>query len=138
MNIIETEYADVSLENLDKAKVILSDKIVSDIYPLFDEIHIGKSTESSDLETVYNSKKKKLKEEKEEIEELMKSYNKEKKVKKLLNRISKLVSSGLVYDSNLKMETIVLLKIINKLPEEKLDFQLSEMMKVISKRFSRV
>lgn len=137
MEIIETQYADVSIENIDKAKLILSDQIIKNVYPLFDEIHLDKESESNDLEKKYLSNKSKLKKEKEILEGLIKDYNKKKKVKKLLNRISKLVSSGLAYDNNLKTETIILLKIINKLPEEKLDFQMSEVVKTISKRFSR-
>ena len=137
MILIETEYPDIIVENIDKAKVILSDKIIKNVYPLFNEVHISKTNEHKDLEKEYTNKKIKLKQEKELLENLINEYNRKKKVKKLLNRISQLVTSGLVYDNNLKMETIILLKVADKLSSEKLDFQLSETMKTISKRFSR-
>jgi hypothetical protein len=68
---------------------------------------------------------------------MMKQYNQKKKVSKLLTRLEKLVDSGLVYDGHLKSETIVLLKIIDKLSDEKLNHHLSETLKIIGKRFSK-
>ena len=137
MNIVETAYPDIVPENIEQSKVELSNKIIKNVYPLFDEVHINKVNENKDLKKELDKKRLQVKEEKEELEEMIKDYNKKKKIKKLLERLSKLVSSGLVYDNNLKMETIVVLKIINKLPEEKLDEQLSNTMRTISKRFSR-
>jgi len=137
MNITETAYPDIVPGNIEQSKVELSNKIIENVYPLFDEVHINKVSENKDLKKELEDKKSQVKEEKEELEGMIKDYNKKKKVKKLLNRLSKLISSGLVYDNNLKMETIVLLKIINKLSEEKLNEQLSNAMKTISKRFSR-
>jgi hypothetical protein len=137
MNITETAYPDIVPGNIEQSKVELSNKIIENVYPLFDEVHINKVSENKDLKKELEDKKSQVKEEKEELEGMMKDYNKKKKVKKLLNRLSKLITSGLVYDNNLKMETIVLLKIINKLSEEKLNEQLSNAMKTISKRFSR-
>ena len=137
MNIVETAYPDIVPGNIEASKVELSNKIIKNVYPLFDEVHINKVSESKDLKKELTDKKLQVTEEKEELEEMLKDYNKKKKVKKLLERLSKLVSSGLVYDNNLKMETIVLLKIINKLSEEKLDEQLSNAMRTINKRFSK-
>ena len=137
MNITETAYPDIVPGNIEQSKVELSNKIIENVYPLFDEVHINKVSENKDLKKELEDKKSQVKEEKEELEGMIKDYNKKKKVKKLLNRLSKLITSGLVYDNNLKMETIVLLKIINKLSEEKLNEQLSNAMKTISKRFSR-
>ena len=137
MNIVETAYPDIVPSNIEASKVELSNKIIKNVYPLFDEVHINKVSENKDLKKELEDKKSQVKEEKEKLEEMLKDYNKKKKVKKLLERLSKLVSSGLVYDNNLKMETIVLLKIINKLSEEKLDEQLSNAMRTINKRFSK-
>jgi len=137
MNIVETAYPDIVPSNIEASKVELSNKIIKNVYPLFDEVHINKVSESKDLKKELTDKKLQVTEEKEKLEEMLKDYNKKKKVKKLLERLSKLVSSGLVYDNNLKMETIVLLKIINKLSEEKLDEQLSNAMRTINKRFSK-
>ena len=68
---------------------------------------------------------------------MMKQYQQKKKVSKLLTRLEKLVDSGLVYDGHLKSETIVLLKIIDKLSDDKLDYHLTETLKIIGKRFSK-
>lgn len=137
MNIIETSYPNVLPDNIDQSKIVLSDKIIKHVYPLFDEVHINKVNENKELKKELDVKIGKVKEEKIELENMIANYNKKKKIKKLLERISKLISSGLVYDNNMKMETVVLLKIVNKLSEEKLDKQLSETMRTISKRFSR-
>jgi hypothetical protein len=67
----------------------------------------------------------------------MDAYKRKKKVTKLLDRIEKLITSGLVYDGTLKHETIVLLKIVDKLEEDKLDYHLHATLQTISKRFSR-
>ena len=82
-------------------------------------------------------KKSQVQQSKMKLEKLMEKYNKHKKTMKLLNRISKLVSSGLLHDNSLKHETIILLKVADKLSEEKLDYHLSETMKMISKRFAQ-
>ena len=68
---------------------------------------------------------------------MMVEYKKKKKVSKLLDRIEKLITSGLVYDGTLKHETIILLKITTKLSEDKLDYHLKDTLTTISKRFSR-
>ena len=93
--------------------------------------------ETKELKEVLKIKKSQVHQSKEELEKLIERYNKHKKTMKLLNRISKLVSSGLLHDSSLKHETIILLKVADKLSQEKLDYHLSETMKIISKRFAQ-
>jgi hypothetical protein len=51
--------------------------------------------------------------------------------------VEQLVESGLVYDGTLKHETVILLKIIDKLSSENLDQQLSKTIQMINKRFSK-
>lgn len=137
MNIIETKIPDVTPESIDKSKLILADNIIKNVYPLFDEVYQG-------LLGTITPAKKKLKEKKtqvrmrsKKIEELMSDYSREKKISKLLTRIEKLVDSGLVYDGSLKSQTIILLKVIEKLNNEKLDHHLSETLQIIRKRFQR-
>jgi hypothetical protein len=67
----------------------------------------------------------------------MVQYKRTKKVSNVLDRVGKLVQLGVGYDGSMKHETVILLKIIDKLPEEKLDQQLSKTMGIISKRFSK-
>ncbi len=71
------------------------------------------------------------------MEVLMVEYTREKKISKLLDRLDTLVESGLIYDGTMKHETVILLKIINKLPADKLDQQLAKTMQIINKRFAK-
>jgi hypothetical protein len=137
MNFIATEYPDVTENNLDESKVTLANNIISNVYPLFDDVYIEKVSQLKKFKTIHEGRKSKVVKNKERLEIMMKQYNQKKKVSKLLTRLEKLVDSGLVYDGHLKSETIVLLKIIDKLSDEKLNHHLSETLKIIGKRFSK-
>jgi hypothetical protein len=137
MNIIETKIPDVYKENVNQSKVVLADNIIRNIYPLFDEILNSKVKEVDKLERVLETKKVQVLESKKHLETGIKKYKKKQKESKLLDRINKLISSGLIYDGNLKHEMTILLKIIHDLSEEKLDYHLSNTLKIIAKRFSR-
>jgi ATP-dependent Lon protease len=137
MNIIETSYPDVTEMNLDESKVALADNIIQNVYPLFDDVYTEKVSYLKKLKKLYDLQKTKVVGNKNHLEAMMRQYDRKKKVSKLLSRLEKLVDSGLVYDGHLKSETIVLLKIIDKLPDEKLEYHLSETLKIIGKRFSK-
>lgn len=137
MKIIETQIPDVTKQNLEQAKIVLSDNIVKNVYPLFDDVYTQKLEEVKELENVLKGKKILVKEQKEQLEHLLTIYNKKRKVTNLLGRLQKLVESGLVYDGTLRNDTVLLLKIIDKLSEEKLDYHIKQTMKLISTRFSR-
>jgi len=137
MNIIVTEHPDVTESNLNESKVILADNIIANVYPLFDDVYTEKVSQLKKLKTFYEARKGKVIKNKKHLEMMMSQYNKKKKVSKLLTRLEKLVDSGLVYDGHLKSETIVLLKIIDKLSDDKLNHHLSETLKIIGKRFSK-
>ncbi len=137
MNIIETTIPDVTKSNIDDSKIILANNIIENVYPLFDDVYTEKVSNFKKLRRLYKSQKSKLVENKNNLEIMMKQYDKKKKVSKLLSRLEKLVDSGLVYDGHLKNETVVLLKIIDKLSDDKLNHHLSETLKIIGKRFSR-
>jgi len=137
MKVIETTIPDVHKENINQSKIVLADNIIRNIYPLFDEIFSSKINLVKDLKEEYEIKKTQVLESKIKLEQSIKSYKKKQKLSKLLDRINKLVSSGLIYDGNLKHEMIILLKIIDTLPEEKLDYHLANILKIIGKRFSR-
>ena len=89
------------------------------------------------LQSDYRKTKTEVKESKQELEKMMVELNRVKKVSKLLDRMGKLIGSGLVYDGNLKHETVILLKIVNKLSDDKLEFHLRNTLKTITKRFSQ-
>jgi HD-GYP domain-containing protein (c-di-GMP phosphodiesterase class II) len=137
MKIIETEYPDITESNIDESKIILADNIIKNVYPLFDEVYGQKLSEESKLKKTILKRKQIVEDNKKNLEIMMKQYDRKKKVAKLLSRLEKLVDSGLVYGGHLKAETIVLLKIIDKLPDEKLDYHLAETLKTIGKRFSK-
>jgi ATP-dependent Lon protease len=136
MIIEETKIPNVLPENINEAKVFLAESIINNVYPLFNEIYSGNIEEIKKITKILDEKKKQVLNAKNELEELMNSYKKMKKISKLLDRIEKLINSGLVYDGTLKHEIVVLLKIITKLSDEKLDFHLKEILRTISKRFS--
>jgi len=137
MKIIESAIPDVSMDTIDQSKIILADNIVKNVYPLFDEVFNSRISELDTLQKELQTKKMQVRDEKDNLQSMVDSYNREKKVAKLLDRIEKLVSSGLVYDGSLRSEMTVLLKIIDKLSDEKLDYNMKSVMTIISKRFSR-
>lgn len=137
MKIEITKIPDVTKETVDQSKVILADNIIKNVYPLFDEVYQGKLTHINETKKILKQKKTEVNGRKENLEQLMSEYNREKKISKLLTRIEKLVDSGLVYDGSIKSQTVVLLKVINKLTDDKLDHHLTETLQIIRKRFSR-
>jgi hypothetical protein len=137
MKIEETQLPDVSIKNLQESKVVLAENIIKNVYPLFDDVYIQKLEEIKKLEQVLEGKKLIVKAEKEQLEKLLSSYNKRIKVTNLLGRLQKLVESGLVYDGTLRNDTVLLLKVIDKLSEDKIDYHIKQTIKLISTRFSR-
>jgi len=135
MNIIETKIPDIDVKDIDQSKVNLAEKIIHNINPLFDDLQQVKIDEFNLNINKFNQLKTKVISNKNEIENLFEHYKRKQKVKKLLERIDKLVSLGIVNEGQSKQETIVLLKIIDKLDINKLNFHLKETMNTISKRF---
>jgi hypothetical protein len=137
MNIQETSIPDVIPENIEDNKIIIANNIIENVYPLFDEVYQAKVERVRALKNEVKKRKSNMKTEKDTMEQLVKSYQKEKQISKILERIKKLISAGLTYDPSLKHETVILLKIIDKLPKEKLEQQYSKLSHLLSKRFSR-
>ena len=137
MNIIETKMPDVIPENINESKIVLAESIIQNVYPLFDEVYNTRISDLGNLQKILKTKRSSVLSEKNNLQTLIDGYNKKKKVAKLLDRIEKMVASGLVYEGSLKNETIILLKIASKLSEDKLDYHLKSTLRTISKRFSR-
>jgi hypothetical protein len=137
MIITETNIPDVTYETLDQSKLSLANGIINNVYPLFDEVYTSKNDQVDELKGQITSNNKKLKAEKQTIEKTMIEYKRQKRVSKLLQRLEKLVSSGLVYDGTLKHETVILLKILPKLSNEQIDDHLRKTLQVIKKRFAK-
>jgi len=136
MNIVETNIPDVTVENIDKAKLSLSDRVIKSVYPIIDEIYNDKLSRVKELSEELKSKKREVLKNKTDLEVMMGDFNRKKKVKKLVERISRLVSTGLVHHGGLRNETVVLLKVVENLSDDKIDYHLGETMKMISKRFT--
>jgi len=137
LNIIETSIPDVIPENIDESKIVLAESIIQNVYPLFDEVYNTRISDLNELQKTLKTKRSSVLSEKDSLQTLIDGYNKKKKVAKLIDRIEKMVNSGLVYEGSLKNETIILLKIASKLTNEKLDYHLKSTLRTISKRFSR-
>lgn len=137
MNIIETNIPDVTTDNIKSSKTILADNIIKNVYPLFDGVYTEKLEAVSNLKHQIKNRKVGLRTEKESMEQLVVEYTRMKKMAKLLDRLDQLVDSGLIYDGTMKHETVILLKIMDKLSPEKLDQQLAKTAHIINKRFSR-
>ncbi len=137
MIITETNIPDVTYETLDQSKLSLANGIINNVYPLFDEVYTSKNDRVAELKGQITSNNRKLKAEKQTIEKTMIEYKRQKRVSKLLQRLEKLVSSGLVYDGALKHETVILLKILPKLSNEQIDDHLRKTLQVIKKRFAK-
>jgi hypothetical protein len=137
MIITETRIPDVTEENITRAKKILAENIIKNVYPLFDGVYTEKLETVNNLKRQIRNKKKELRTEKGSMEHLMLEYVRKKKIAKLLDRLDTLVDNGLIYDGTMKHETVILLKIINKLPPDKLDLQLAKTMQILNKRFPK-
>ena len=137
MILQETTIPDVVSENLDQSKLTLADNVIKNVYPLFDEVQREKKREIKELEKQLQEVKKQVQQRKRVLENLLNDYNRQKKVRKLLNRVERLVNSGLIYDGTLRNNTRILLKVIPKLTDERLDFHLQDVLKTINKRFSK-
>ena len=137
MIITETNIPNVIPDNILKSKEVLADNIIANVYPLFSEVYTTRVDEIDLLKKDLKTKKELVRKHKVALEQMMAEYKKQKKVSKLLDRIEKLIATGLVYDGTLKHETVILLKIATKLSDEKLDYHLKDTLRTISKRFSR-
>ena len=138
MKIVETSIPDVDLKNINNSKLYLAEKIIESVHPLLDDTYRDKVNQLEELKERYKNLRKRIYKEKDELEQLMKEHKRRKKVKTLVERISKLVSSGLVHEGAMRNQMVVLLKIVENLPEEKLNHQLREITNMVSKRFARV
>jgi len=135
MKIEITKIPDIN-KNINKAKENLGNKVIENISPLLDEFYVSKSNESKKLNQKLKDLRKQVIYKKNSLEEKMKDLSKKKKIKTILEKISKLITAGLAYDPSFKNEVIVLLKVLDNLSTDKLNFHLKEITSMINKRFS--
>ena len=137
MNVIYTNIPDVTKKNIDESKEILANNIIANVYPLFSDLNKGKEKEIERYKSSSSKLKSVLKHERDSIKDLLVRYSKAKKISKILDRVRMMIDSGLMNDGALSHETVILLKILNRLPSEKLDEQLNKTMMILNKRFAR-
>ncbi len=137
MRLLVTNIPDVTDTNVIESKMILSENIIRNVYPLFDEVLSSKIQRSQELEGKLATARKQVLKKKNTLEQLMTEYKRKQKESKLLARVDKLVQAGLIYDGTLKNEIIILLRIVDKLPEDKLDYHLKKTLNIIHKRFQQ-
>lgn len=136
MILKESKIPDISKKNINESKEIIADNIIRNVYPLFDEVYQAKTEHLTELKRKLLDGSSQIKNEKETMEKLVEIYKKEKQISKVLERVEKLIRAGLIYDGTLKHEMVILLKIVDKLPKDKLEQQLSKTVHLLNKRFS--
>jgi len=138
MNIVELAISDITEKNIDEFKVNLANDVISNMVPYINKEIVDKIKRLKDLKQSLRSKKELILEQKNELEKLLKTFDRKKKIKLLLDRALRLTIIGSLDDPNIRSEISVMLKVIDDLPEDKLDFYISEMMRIVSRRFSTI
>ena len=136
MNIITTSIPDIDKNNLDQEKLDIGVKIIESVKPLLDDEYRRKRSKIKELVIEIKQLRTKVLEVKERISRLMKKYEREKKINKIIKLTTKLVSTGLIHKGQMRNETIVLLKMLDKVQDSKLDHHLSQIQRNFSKRFA--
>jgi hypothetical protein len=132
MNIVKTNIPE-NLETVEKEKIILANKVLSGLIPLMNETYQTKLKNIKNIKDSVDKKKKQISFEKAKLENLMQTYESKKKVKVLLERIMKLMGSGLLI-GEFKKEMLVVLNVIEELPDDKLNYYLNETIRVFNKK----
>jgi len=137
MKITFTNIPDVVFEDIDQSKLNLGEKVYKNISPLLDEHHLDKLDKNKNLKIDFNELKNNIKNRKDQLQILIDNLKKKEKTKELLEKIRKIISAGLIYyDMSFREEIVVLLNVIDELPEDKINFYCKEMTKNISQRFT--
>ena len=134
INIIETNIPDIGIENIDSTKLDLAESIIEGIQPLLDLAVTTNNEKTLNFDKLIGKTLEIINTKKEKIQMYLSEYKLLQKRKKLLHRIDNMVDSGLLHEASLKHEIIILLKIIDKLGEEKLDKHLQKTDKIIKSR----
>jgi hypothetical protein len=120
MKIIETNFLDITPENVDKEKTKLSELVIKKIAPILNKTYYEKVLEVKKLKTEVREKREVVLKEKKEVFNLVASYEKKKKLSILLNRIANLLNVR-IPEGSAKKELVVLLKIVEKMDTKKID-----------------
>jgi len=137
MIIEETEIPNILPNTIDQSKIILANNIIKNVYPLFGEIYGERQRDISMLKEEISHKQVDILTAKDELEKLMVDYDRKKKIHKLLGRVKQLIESGIIYEGNLRYEMTILLKVLNKMTTDKIEYHIKETMAILTKRFSK-
>jgi hypothetical protein len=132
MEIVRTDVTDINYDNIDLSKIQFADDIIKVISPLFIKIRDNKSLLIEDLEKEFMKKKINIGLFKKEAKEFNDKYRKEKEKKQTLDKLLKIVDSGLIKDE-LKSEFRVFLKVIDTLSSEEIDSYVNRTIQIKSK-----
>jgi hypothetical protein len=135
MKIIETDINDIT-NDINKSKLNISNEMLGYTQLIFNEDYNKEIEEINKLKSSISEKKLKIKEDKIELENLFIEYRKKNKENSFLNKIGKLVFTGLIQES-MKMEMIVLLKSFNTMSEERINNYLNETIRLLSQKFAK-
>lgn len=137
MKITVSNIPVIDSSNINEEKVQVIDALIENIKPLFDELRPEKESEIKQLKTQLNEINKKINQIKKIIIKLTNEYELEKAKQKLLQRISKLVKSGIVYDPQIKKELIIILKVIPKMKKEQIEQNSRKILDILNKKFDK-
>lgn len=135
MKIIESKINDIP-NDLTEVKTSLINNVIEYIQPLFSNEYIQKLKEVKKLKKNIELKKEQIKQEKEELEKIKNILDKKIKNHTSIEKINKLVMSGLVQNS-MKKELIILLKTFKDMDYERINSYLNEMIKNINQKFAK-
>lgn len=136
MIINETNIPDINECNINYSKMKLGEDLAKNIYPLFNDIYTEKKDKYENLHEHVKINKNKLINKKKHLQEILSEVKRKRKITKLIERIEKIVDSGVTYETSLRHEMVVLLRSIDKMSDEKLDYNLNRTLKIIGKRLA--
>jgi hypothetical protein len=137
MKIEELNLPDVTDNNLEESKVLLANSIIKNIYPLFDNIFMDKKNKIEELKTHLVRRENIIKKKKELVQEFASSYEKEKTITQFLSEVENLMNTGMIMDSSVKHQVIVMLKTLDKFSQDKIKSRIIDIKRVLGKRFGR-
>ena len=132
MRIVLSDTLDVTEERIDASKLAFTNNLIKTMQPLLDEFYIEKMRKIATIKNEIKEIRTRIDSHKNEMREMISQHKKISKTTKLLSRIDKIIESGLTYGST-KRELLIILKVLDKLSEERIDTQISEMMNILSR-----
>jgi len=136
MIILDTNISDINYQNVDLFKTELADKVISGVIPLFYPIITKKVDKLKETRIEIVKMRKQIVKEKKELIKIQKNHCRQKKIHLLVNRIEQLLTLKIDDDKQLIAEITTVLKKMNDLSDEKLEFYISEMMRIMTRKFS--